>query len=294
MTSVEPIPPATTASRRGRSLVLTADDFGYDPRTSALIVSLLLDGCLSATTVLAVVEDLQDQVSPLLDVTRGRCGLHFATSSDRGPRPWRPLSLHGALAGPDGFLANDPLVAEQRATPDVIRSELRAQLSRLVTLGLTPVRLDSHSGTLYGFHGNSMLGEGISLCAEFGLGLRLPRSLNLLAGPRPSGQVRQAHSVAVAAADVSGVPLPVEVATDPRPFDRIRDYSDLLAHYVSLVRALPEGTSEILLHPGADSAWSRANMGPGWRKRLWEARLLEDPHWHRVIEEEGITLVDAW
>ena len=288
-----------------RRVVITADDYGYDPASAEVVRGLLRDGHVSATTVLAVSEHL-DRVAPGLAALHEHgelkghsgfgIGLHLATSSDRGREPWAPLSPEGAaLADPDGNLPADPAVAEARATPRVIAAEVAAQLARVEGLGLAADRIDSHSGTVYGLRGGAGLASVLAACAERRLALRLPRTLDaaLLGGEVPVALAR-AHRRAVETADASGVALPQMILTDPRPTDRIGAYESLRDFYTGLLPMLPEGTSEVLAHPGADTPWARRRFGVGWDKRVWEARLLRDPAWHEALEREGVEVVAHW
>ncbi|PHP53757.1 ChbG/HpnK family deacetylase [Actinomyces ruminis] len=160
-----------------RRVVLTADDYGYDPASAEVVLDLLQGGYVSATTVLAVSEYLDDVVQPLAALQARRdfgVGLHLATNSDRGREPWKPLSAR-ALAGPDGTLPVDPSAAESLATADAMANEIAAQLARIEGTGLTVDRIDSHSGTVYGLHGGAGLTEVLTVCARSHLTFRLPR-----------------------------------------------------------------------------------------------------------------------
>jgi len=288
-----------------RRLVLTADDFGYDRDSAALVLDLIDKGALTATTVLAVAPDLRrDQVDALASLAAdGRCavGLHFTTNSDGGREPWSPLSHAGRrLAEPDGHLPTAPGVAERRADADVaaIHDELEAQHARLRALGLAPVRVDSHAGTIYGFHSRSRslgsAGAVLAFCARRGLGLRIPRSLRLSIGWAAPPAFRQRQRVAVRMADDLGVRLPQEMITDPIPAQSLRSYAALRRQYLWLLRRVPAGTSELYVHPGADTPWARRRFGRSWDKRVWEAQLLRDPVWRRALDSEGIELVTTW
>lgn len=283
------------SSDSGRRLVLTADDFGYDRASDALILELLAEGAVTATTVIAPSNLLEVDARGLVDLG-GACGVHLTTSSDGGREPWSPVggSAADALVEPDGFFPADPAAAEERATVEAVTAEVAAQHGRLMELGLAPNRVDSHSGTIYGLHGRSMLEPVLVFCAQHGLGLRLPKRLDLYVGDRVPEPVAQMHAVAVSAAERLGVRLPVQMATNQVPADRVTDYEQLRDGYISVVRRLPEGTSEIFLHPGAESEWARQCFGRSWDKRVFEARLLRDPLWLGVLETEGIELVGSW
>jgi hypothetical protein len=90
------------------------------------------------------------------------------------------------------------------------------------------------------------------------------------------------------------VRMPQFIATHRGADADARDYATLRDHYLRLLERLPEGTSEIFLHPGPDTARLREVSAGWWRKRTWELRLLGDPVFIREIERQGIDLVSRW
>ncbi|HIY24582.1 MAG TPA: hypothetical protein H9837_09820, partial [Candidatus Brachybacterium merdigallinarum] len=56
---------------------------------------------------------------------------------------------------------------------------------------------------------------------------------------------------------------------------------------IARLAELPEGTSELFLHPAPDAKGIPA-------ERVWESRLLRDEAWHDALQREGITLVSSW
>ena len=279
----------------GRRLVLTADDFGYDRDSDALITQLLAEGAVTATTVIAPSLALGADAPRLVERTDA-CGLHLTLSSDAGREPWGSLGGDEAacLVESGGAFPDDPSVAEARATPDAVGAELAAQYATLLDVGLAPNRVDSHAGTIYGLHGNPLMGPVLAFCAAHGLGLRLPRGLELYLGPSVPPALVHLHAQAVGAATQLGVSLPAQMASDQVPAKDVTEYEPLRDRYIAFLRRLPAGTSEIFLHPGAESQWARERFGRSWDKRVFEARLLRDPVWRDVLEVEGIELVTSW
>ncbi|AQZ63722.1 hypothetical protein BKM31_21680 [[Actinomadura] parvosata subsp. kistnae] len=272
-----------------RRLVITADDLGREPGTTEVIVALLAEGHISATTLICVspeAERAAGQVRHTGVVSR----LHVTLTSEGGLPRWRPLTTGATLTDPDGTLTDDPFVLGARGTAADVIAEADAQLRWMRAHDLTPEAADSHAGTLYGLHGRSWLAETLGWCARHGLAFRLPRDPEpYFGGPLPP-PLAAAHERAVAHADALGVPIPHTIATNRRTARDLGGYERLRDDYLRRLAALPEGTSELFLHPSRADAVT----GPDGIVRTWETRLLRDPVWHKALDSEDIEVVAGW
>lgn len=288
-----------------RRLVLTADDLGRDPATDQTIAELARAGLITATTAIVVSPHAARAVERVLDAGLVP-HLHATLTSEDGIPPWRPLTGvpsstepdavqsssagRSSLTGPDGALPRDTTVPGRRAVGTEVSAELAAQYDRLVSFGAVPAVMDSHAGTLYGLTGRSFLPEAYALCTAHGLGFRLPRDATLYLGTDLSPALRGLHEQAVAGADAAGVRLPAAMGTSRRSATDLGSYQTLRDDYLRLLAALPEGTSEIFLHPSPPGAVP----GPDGLKRAWELRLLRDPVFRSALAAEGLELVRSW
>ncbi|MFI6742918.1 carbohydrate deacetylase [Nonomuraea sp. NPDC050451] len=272
-----------------RRVVITADDLGREPGTTEVIAALLAEGHVSATTLICVsptAEQAANRVRELGVVPR----LHVTLTSERGLPRWRPLNGAESLVDPDGTLSDNPWVLGARGEAREVMREADAQLHWMREHGSTPEAADSHAGTLYGLHGRSWLAETLEWCARHGLAFRLPRDPEpYFGGPLPP-QLAAAHERAVALADALGVSIPQTIATNRRGAHDLGAYERLRDDYLRRLAALPEGTSELFLHPSREDAVT----GPDGIVRTWEARLLRDPVWHNAFESEGVEVVGGW
>ena len=272
-----------------RRLVITADDLGREAGTTDVIASLLAEGAVSATTLIVVATDAAtalDRVGALGIVPH----LHVTLTSEGGLPRWRPLTGAASLTDPDGTLTDDPAVLGARGVPADVIAEADAQLHWLHERGVHPVAADSHAGTLYGLHGRSWLAEALQWCARNGLAFRLPRDPAPYVGGALPPALADAHGAAIALADRLGVALPESIVTNRRGAADLGGYEALRDDYLARLAALPEGTSELFLHPSAPDAV----RGPDGIVRVWEARLLRDPVWHRGLRAERVEVVDGW
>jgi hypothetical protein len=272
-----------------RRLVITADDLGRDPATTEVICELLAEGNVSATTLIAVSPHAADAAARVRAqgiVPR----LHITLTSERGLPPWRPLGSAASLVDQHGAFVADPLVLQRHGETADVLSEADAQLAWLRRQGLRPTAADSHAGTLYGLHGRSWLAETLAWCQRHGLAFRLPRTLEPYLGGPLVPPLAQAHQNAVALADALGVHIPQTIVTNRRAAGETGSYEQLRESYRRQLAVLPEGTSEVFLHPSR----SDAITGPEGIVRAWEARLLRDPSWHAALEAEAIEVVGHW
>jgi len=272
-----------------RRLVLTADDLGREEGSTTVIAALLADGYITGTTLITV-SPAATRAAELARQLNVVPRLHATLTSEAGLPPWRPLAGPSSLADPDGYLG-DAAHAVRAQIADV-RRELDAQLAWMRENGLPAQAADGHGTVLYGLTdpGAGWLPEVLRWSASHGLAFRLPRDpVPWWGGPLPP-PLAAAHEQAVALADALGVPLPATVVTNRRDAVELGGYPALRDHLRRCLSELPEGTSELFLHPSAE----RAVGGPAGVVRAWEARLLRDPAWHRALETEGIELVAQW
>ncbi|MFB4287303.1 ChbG/HpnK family deacetylase [Nonomuraea sp. ATR24] len=272
-----------------RRVVITADDLGREPGTTDVIAGLLAEGHVSATTLICVSPEADRaaaRVRELGVVPR----VHVTLTSERGLPRWRPLNGGASLADPDGTLSDDPMVLGARGEAGDVIGEADAQLRWMRERGAAPVAADSHAGTLYGLHGRSWLAEALEWCARHGLAFRLPRDPEpYFGGPLPP-PLAAAHERAVAYADALGVAIPRTIATNRRTAADLGGYERLRDDYLRRLAALPEGASELFLHPSSEDAVT----GPDGVVRTWEARLLRDPVWLDALRSEDVEVVPGW
>ncbi len=279
-----------------RRLVLTADDVGVDPRTTDTVARLVADGRLTAASVIPMAPSAAQAVAALAGHAApgaGRSlslGLHATFTAGPAGRPWAPLTGAASLRRPGAQAFHDDVSAfAAAADPGDVLAELRAQVDWFADVGAQPSHLDSHHGALYGIDGPHFLEQAVRVCAVRGLVLRLPRVVPAALGVLRPG-VREVHRGAVELADAFGVPLPETIGTEWRPLAELSGYADLRDSYIALLRALPEGLSEIFLHPSAEPG-PRGGEPDGLLKRVWERRLLEDDAFSDVLAAEGIEVV---
>jgi len=244
---------------RPRALIVNADDFGLTGGVSRGILHAYRLGIVTSTTLL-VTRPLDPSLLEELRDSGIGVGLHLNLTLGVPLSP--PARVPSLVDGEGQFLRDARAVAE-RATGDEARIELGAQIDAFRRImGRFPTHLDSH-------HHVGRHEPLLELMCFFAHAIKTPMRA-------PDASVRQA-------ARKAGVRTPDHFMGEsgPEPYwSRER----LLEH----LRALPEGVSEFMTHPGyydEDLAYSRYG-----KQREIELEGLTDPAARQVIVREGIRL----
>lgn len=281
-----------------RRLIVNGDDFGYTRGVNAGILRAFRDGVLTSTTLMANGDAFDDAVRlarahPLLGV-----GCHLVLV---GERPLAPPGSIPTLLGRDGRLPSSPARLARRLALGRLRqadleTELRAQVGRICAAGIRPTHLDTHKHT----HLYPRVMQAVArIAAEFGIpALRQPyespRTLFALGPPRDRGKL--ARSLAAVAARVGRRRFRVLAHSGglrtPDHFLGIGWTGSLsAARLLHAIERLPQGTTELMCHPGVhdDELDRQPTRLKAQRQRELEA--LTDPAVAQAIRRAGIQLI---
>lgn len=275
----------------GRRLIVNADDYGRAPGVCKGILEAHRAGIVTSTTVMINQPAVDQHLAAALAEPALGVGLHLVFTAFK---PILPQEQVPALVGPDGYFLDQHTVWARAERLPVLQleQELRAQLQRFASLaGHLPDHLDCHHFVhLY----PPFFQVYADLAAEFRLPLRVPFPTQ--ADFRVAAQ---------ALPYLEGFPRDLVrgmIVTDSNLLSaRNLAYPD---HFVgsffgrealtldslfALLEALPEGTSELMCHPGyVDAALASSSYRT---ERELELALLTDPRLRAHIEALDIELV---
>jgi predicted glycoside hydrolase/deacetylase ChbG (UPF0249 family) len=262
-------------------LVVNADDFGFTPDVNQGIIEAHRDGILTATTLMA-----------------------NGTAFDDALRLWREtptldVGCHLVLIGGESLVTKQPFPASvsqllvalaKRQLP--VYDELKAQVQRIVDAGVRPTHLDTHKHTHLA---PPVLDAVARISEEFGVRwVRRPFDFPLSAAAGSVPRMERWTSSAL--------------ALMRRRFHRVLSRhgcrtTDHFAGFqitgrfrtgelVELMALIPEGSTELMVHPGRCGPALRA--APTRLKESREAELaaLVAPEVRAAIAHHGIELVN--
>jgi chitin disaccharide deacetylase len=211
-----------------RRLIVNADDFGLTPGVTRGILAAHRHGIVTSATVMVTQRVEPGAVAEALDAGLG-LGLHVNLTLGR------PITSGRSLVDAGGKFVRDVRRATARANPRDVEAEVDAQVERfLVLVKRPPTHLDSHH--------HAALYPPV-------------RDAFLAAARRLGVPVRSEDASARATARARGLTTPDHFfgGSGPAPYWSVHR---TLAH----LRALPDGVSEFMTHPGffdAALGWSR-------------------------------------
>ena len=245
------------------NLIFNADDFGSHPSISRGIIQAIEHGVVRSTTVMANLVD-DASLAALAALPQVSVGVHLNLTKGRPLTAFPPDCLENGwfsrakLFQPDGA----PLLPEY-----AIRTELEAQVQKLVEAGLKLTHLDSHHN-IHAFVNVLHVAAGIA--AEHGLAMRT-------LSPAMSGYL-----------DWKGVPHPALLIT--RFFGKNSTGEDELLSLLHPVCG-SGGSIEVMCHPGLTAGLPREHTGY-YEEREQELATLCSARVSSWLEENGFCLTD--
>jgi len=255
-----------------KRLVVNADDFGFTGDVNRGIVEAHRKGILTAATLMATGAAFEDAVrlakeNPALDI-----GCH--------------LVLVGAPRFPDSVAKLTTAVTLGRIR---IYDELLVQVRRIVDAGLKPTHLDTHKHTHLL---PPVLAAVARISEEFGIRwVRRPFDFPM----QPGGAGLTKRAVSGAFGLVRGRFERVLARHGCRSTDHFAGFQITgrfdASSLAGLIRALPEGSTEFMCHPGLCTEELRSARTRLKESREQELRALTAPEVRRALEETGVELV---
>lgn len=268
-----------------RLLILHADDIGMCHSVNVASIKGLTEGVVTCGSVMVPCPWFPEIAAWARKNPDADLGLHLTLNSEWQHYRWRPVAPWDKVKGlldEEGFMWRDVASVRQKAKSEEVETELRAQIERALQFGMKPTHMDTHMGTC--FSRPDFFEVYVTLGAEYGI---LP--MLLVPSPRTLEMAKQL-----------GLDYkPIAIKLQQKGFVLIDNLvtggtGDTLEErrksYYEIIRNLPPGVNEIILHLSTDDPEIRAITG-SWHHRYHEFLIFTDPETRKFIEREGIKLI---
>jgi len=251
-----------------KKLVVNADDFGFTRDVNAGIVQAHRDGILTATTVMATGGAFDDAVRLARET------------------PSLDIGCHLVLVGAPGFPLTIPQLVRGVALRRIdIYEKLSQQVRRIVDAGLSPTHLDTHKHT-------HLLPPVLEAVARISEEFRIPWVRRPFDFPLQPGGVGWKNKLMRLMNGRFRTALTLHHCRSTDWFAGFKlTGSYRSSDLISVIRALPEGVTEFMCHPGRCGDDLRAARTRLKESREEELRALTAPEVRAALAEAGVTLV---
>ena len=276
-----------------KKLIVNADDFGLHTLINQGIIKGHREGFITSTSIMPSADAYEEAVELAKANPKLGIGIHLTLVG--GVKSVLPKEQVSSLLDSEGrFLPDYVAFAKRFYTGGVkgseLEAELRAQIEKALASGLNITHIDSHQHThvLPGMNGLVR-----KLCNEYNIKReRIPKEGYTFSGGFQAGLGRKigrcglsfCAALAASGADKDGI-------KHPDYFFGMLAGGHLNAELVgNIIRALPEGVSEIMTHPGLETA-PLAKLY-AWHY-TWETELASylDESNKALIKERNVQLV---
>jgi predicted glycoside hydrolase/deacetylase ChbG (UPF0249 family) len=265
-----------------KQLVVNADDFGFTSDVNQGIIEAHRRGILTATTLMANGDAFDDAVRLARENKSLDIGAHLVLVGGR------------ALAAANRALPSSVprLLAAMAVGRIHIYEELAAQLRRILDAGIGVTHLDTHKHTHLA---PPVLDEVARVAEKFGIRwVRRPFDLPITAARTGAPWGKRATSGAMAL--LRGRFHHILAQHKCRTTDHFAGFQITgrfrAGELVALIRALPEGSTELMCHPGLCTGELRSVRTRLKQSREAELEALMAPETRQALRETGIELAN--
>lgn len=257
-----------------KSLIVTADDFGFDSAVNAAVLRAYREGFLGFASLMVL-----------------RPGAKEAAAMARD-NPGLGVGLHLELCAESPATAGLRYALDAKARAGV-ESEIRAQIETLLLLGVNPTHADGHCN----IHVHPVIFPALCrLCREYGIPrVRLPSGELSACLDYPG--TRDVLSPLLLSGLFAAMALCLRPSSKglcvPRTWGLLRSGRMSEDYLLWLAPRLPKGLTELYFHPREAAAGAMADGPTSTHQSVAELEALLSPRARRALVESGVEFVSA-
>ena len=285
-----------------KNLIINADDLGWTDGVNRGIVEAFHHGIVTSTSLLANGAAFASGVEAARSAPGLGVGVHLNLSD--GPPVADPEAVTSLLNDNAEFAGGPQSLLLRRARRGLLLAEVEdewdAQIQKIIDAGITPTHLDGHK------HVHMLPGLfeiAVRLAKRHGIGaIRVSLETSSLRAALSSGSKQhagvlmkqgvQARGLKLLALDVRAQAEHAGISTADY-FCGIAQTGELTREgVVQFVKSLPDGTTELMCHPGYADAALQKTPTRLQNSRQTELQILTDTGIRNLVASLGIRLID--
>ncbi len=276
-----------------KKLIINADDFGIHESVNHGIIDGFRRGCISSTTLMPGAKAFEQAVALAADNPGLGLGVHLTLVGEEAVAP--PAEV-ASLVDSNGRLPLEygrflQLFVTGRIRLADIRRELEAQVHKVAATGLPITHLDSHQH-LHVVPG--IVDIVLDIAKQFRVkAVRIPAEPICFLGGFScnAGRFIGRGGLSVLASLARGKARKAGIKTTDHFYGMLAGGNMAEPYLLTIINRLPSGTTEIMMHPGAND--STMTNQYGWNYN-WQAELaaVTSAHLSNRLTQEKIKLIN--
>jgi len=258
-------------------LIINCDDVGMCHSANLAVIEGMESGLITSGTIMTPCPWFNEIAEYSRSHPDKDFGVHLTHTAEWKYYRWGPVAPDGIVKGlidKDGFLWKSVEEVYANSNPDEALIEGRAQINKALNAGIKITHLDSHMGTMQFKPEYLKVYEQLAL--EFNLPLRMAGQATMERFGFPEYRKQTA---------VKGIVFP-----DYFIYDELDNYKDVKSFWISIVKNLKPGVTELFIHASKESDELKA-ITNNWKVRVQEAALFtSDADMKKLIKDEKIIL----
>lgn len=276
-----------------KQLIINADDFGLHPLINKGIIKGHSEGIITSTSLMPSAPYFDEAVQLVKANPSLGVGIHLTLVG--GVKPACTSGVNSLLTAGGVFAEDYTVFAKKWYTGSIKKNELvkelETQIEKVLAAGIKPTHIDSHQH-MHVLPG--IAGIVVRLCEKYGIKkIRMPGENIFWSGGFEAGMGRKIgrDGLSFCAMLAKGKAQSAGLIY-PQHFFGMLAGGNLNAELVkNILLNLPEGTSEIMTHPGLDSTELAKHFtwGYHWQDELCAFLSAENK---KIVREHGIKLIN--
>jgi chitin disaccharide deacetylase len=272
-----------------KMLILNMDDIGMCAEANLAAQLYIEEGTVLSGSVMMPCNYADEFIEWAKKHPKVNLGVHLTLNSEWRNLRWGPLADREkvpSLLDYDGFFWNNVFQVATNAKPQEVETEIRAQIDKMISLGLQPSHIDTHMGSLYSSH--ALLEVFIKVAMEY----QIPANIIDIANPKVFEVYRS-----------EGYPVDTKAASLLQDYTLPRldyftgipgasSYEEKREKFFRMIDKLEPGLTKIVFHPSVESE-SLKSITNSWQQRVWEAELFFDPEVIRYMKDNDV-VITTW
>ena len=283
-------------------LIINADDYGMCHSANLAVADLFQKGGITSATIMTPCCWAKEAGKWAAEHPEYAVGVHLTFTSEWGNYRWSPIAQGdtSSLRDSEDFMYYESVDFEKNCDVDQVENEIRAQIERFKSFGVTPSHIDNHMGSLYGIETGrfELLNLTLAIAGEYGLPFRFPGTFvpemfanDTLAVKIDLDMIKMFYDKVLAFAKANNVAMPDYLIPGEWNGPQNDSYENFKEYIYELYKSFPNGVTETYIHPALESAELKGISG-AWHRRVWEHKLFSDPQTLQHIKACGIELIN--